>query len=108
MAIELSEKAKGLLKGKNFANVATIRKDGSPQVSPIWVDFDGTHIILNSEETRAKVKNLKRDPRVAISVFNHDNPYEYVQISGRVVEITTNGGAEGIDKMAQKYLGQEK
>ncbi len=108
MVIELSEKAKGLLKGKNFANVATIRKDGSPQVSPIWVDFDGTHIILNSEETRAKVKNLKRDPRVAISVFNHDNPYEYVQISGRVVEITTNGGAEGIDKMAQKYLGQEK
>ena len=108
MAMELSEKAKGLLKGKNFANVATIRKDGSPQVSPIWVDFDGTHIILNSEEKRAKVKNLKRDPRVAVSVFNHQNPYEYVQISGRVAEITTKGGAEGIDKMAQKYLGQEK
>jgi PPOX class probable F420-dependent enzyme len=108
MAIELSEKAKGLLKGKNFANVATVRKDGSPQVSPIWVDFDGTHIILNSEEKRAKVKNLKRDPRVAVSVFNQANPYEYVQISGRVTEITTEGGAEGIDKMAQKYLGQEK
>jgi PPOX class probable F420-dependent enzyme len=108
MSIELSEKAKGLLKGKNFANVATVRKDGSPQVSPIWVDFDGTHIILNSEEKRAKVKNLKRDPRVAVSVFNHENPYEYVQISGHVVEITAKGGAEGIDKMAQKYLGQEK
>ncbi len=108
MAIELSEKAVGLLKGKNFANVATTRKDGSPQVSPIWVDFDGKHIILNSEEKRAKVKNLKRDPRVSVSVFDHENPYSYVQIQGRVVEITPEGGAEGIDKMAQKYLGQEK
>lgn len=108
MAIELSEKAVGLLKGKNFANVATTRRDGSPQVSPIWVDFDGTHIILNSEEKRAKVKNLRRDPRVSVSVFDQGNPYSYVQIQGRVVELTPEGGAEGIDKMAQKYLGQEK
>ncbi len=108
MAIELSEKAVGLLKGKNFANVATTRRDGSPQVSPIWVDFDGTHIILNSEEKRAKVKNLRRDHRVSVSVFDQGNPYSYIQIQGRVVEITPEGGAEGIDKMAQKYLGQEK
>jgi PPOX class probable F420-dependent enzyme len=108
MTIELSEKARGLLTGKNFANVATVRKDGSPQVTPIWVDFDGTHIIMNSEVKRAKVKNLKRDPRVAVSVFDQENPYVYVQISGRVVEITEKGGAEGIDHMAQKYMGQEK
>jgi PPOX class probable F420-dependent enzyme len=108
MATKLDEKAVRLLKGKNFANVATLRKDGSPQVSPIWVDFDGTHVILNSEEKRAKVKNLKRDPRVSISVFDQDNPYSYVQIQGRVVEITPNGGFEGIDKMAQKYMGQDK
>jgi PPOX class probable F420-dependent enzyme len=108
MATKLDEKAVRLLKGKNFANVATLRKDGSPQVSPIWVDFDVTHVILNSEEKRAKVKNLKRDPRVSISVFDQDNPYSYVQIQGRVVEITPNGGFEGIDKMAQKYMGQDK
>jgi PPOX class probable F420-dependent enzyme len=108
MATKLDEKAVRLLKGKNFANVATLRKDGSPQVSPICVDFDGTHVILNSEEKRAKVKNLKRDPRVSISVFDQDNPYSYVQIQGRVVEITPNGGFEGIDKMAQKYMGQDK
>ena len=108
MGIELSDKAKGLLKGKNFANVATTRKDGSPQVSPIWVDFDGKHVILNSEQKRAKVRNLKRDPRVSISVFDQANPYSYVQIQGRVVEITPNGGFEGIDKMSQKYGGPEK
>ena len=106
--MQLSEKAQTLLKGKNFANVATTRKDGSPQVSPIWCDFDGTHIILNSEEKRAKVKNLKRDPRVSVSVFDQANPYSYVQIQGRVVEITPNGGFEGIDAMAKKYMGVDK
>jgi PPOX class probable F420-dependent enzyme len=108
MAVKLDEKAQALLKGKNFANVATIRKSGSPQVSPIWVDYDGTHVILNSEVKRAKVKNLKLDPRVSISVFDQQNPYSYVQIQGRVVEITPNGGFEGIDKMSQKYGGPEK
>jgi PPOX class probable F420-dependent enzyme len=107
MATRLDEKAERLLKGKNFATVATVRRDGSPQVSPIWVDYDGTHIILNSEKKRAKVKNLQRDPRVSVSVFNQENPYDYVQISGKAVEITPEGGADGIDKMAQKYLGQE-
>lgn len=107
MAITLSEKARRLLNGKNFVSVATTRKDGSPQVTPAWVEYDGTHIILNSEEKRAKVKNLERDPRVSLAVVNQENPYEYAQIEGRVVEITAKGGAEGIDKLAQKYIGQE-
>lgn len=107
MAITLSEKARRLLNGKNFVSVATTRKDGSPQVTPVWVEYDGTHIILNSEEKRAKVKNLERDPRVSLAVVNQENPYEYAQIEGRVVEITAKGGAEGIDKLAQKYIGQE-
>ena len=104
----LDEKAQALLKGVNFAHIATIRKDGSPQVSPVWVDFDGTYIIVNSEEKRAKVRNLKRDPRVSLSITDSSNPYSYVQIAGRVVEITREGGAEGIDKLAQKYINQEK
>ena len=108
MAMQLDEKAKRLFTGKNFAHLGTIRKSGGPQVTPVWVDYDGSHILVNTEQKRAKVKNMKRDPRVTLSVLNQENPYEYIAISGRVVEITASGGAEHIDKMAQKYMGQAK
>src|SRR5438128_4647780 len=108
MAISLTEKQKKLLTGRNFAHVATIRKDGSPQVTPVWVDFDGEYILFNTEHKRAKPRNLRRDPRVALSVQNIENPYEYMQVAGRVIEITDQGGAEHIDKMAKKYMSQEK
>jgi PPOX class probable F420-dependent enzyme len=106
--MQLDEKAKRLVTGKNFAHLGTVRKGGRPQVTPVWVDYDGKHVLVNTEQKRAKVKNMKRDPRVTLSVLNQENPYEYVTISGRVVEITASGGAEHIDKLAQKYMGQEK
>lgn len=108
MAIELNEKHQQLLRGKNFANIATLSEDGSPQVTPVWIDFDGTHILFNTEKSRKKTRNLERDPRVAISISDAANPYHYVEIQGRVVGMTEEGAFEHIDKMAMKYMGKEK
>ena len=90
-----------------FANVATLNPDGSPQVTPVWVDFDGTHVLINTAKGRVKAKNLAREPRVAISLVDPDNAYRYLGIQGRVVEMTEQGGDAHIDKMAKKYLGKD-
>lgn len=108
MAGPLNPEQEALLKEKVFVHLATTNKDGSPQVSPLWVDYRDGEIIVNSEEHRLKVKNMKRDPRVSLSVQDPSKPYKYVQIKGRVTEITRTGGAEGIDALAKKYLNEEK
>ena len=92
---------------KAFAQLATLNADGSPQVTPVWVDFDGSHILINTAKGRVKAKNLAREPRVAISLSDPDNPYRYLGIQGRVVDMTETGGDAHIDKMAKKYLGQD-
>jgi len=92
----------------NFAHLATLMPDGSPQVSPVWVDLDGDRIIVNSAEGRAKPRNIRRDPRVAIAIYSTENPYAHATVRGRVVEITHEGADAHIDKMAKKYLGQDK
>jgi PPOX class probable F420-dependent enzyme len=97
-----------LLEAPNFAHVATIRRDGTPQVVPVWVDVDGDRVLLNSVEGRAWPKNLERDPRVTLTVTNMENPYEYLTIRGHVAERTTEGADEHIDKLAKKYLGTEE
>ena len=91
----------------SFANLATLNADGSPQVTPVWVDYDGTHVIINTAQGRMKAKNLAREPRVALSIADPDNPYRYLGIQGRVVEMTAAGGDAHIDKMAKKYLGKD-
>lgn len=101
-------KAEELLKGKNFANVATLRADGSVQVSPVWVDVRDGRPAVNSAEGRAWPRNLERDPRVTIAVQNMENPYEYVEIRGRVAERTHDGADEDIDALAKKYLGVDE
>jgi PPOX class probable F420-dependent enzyme len=105
---KLTEAQINLFRGKNFAHVATVMPDGSPQVSPVWVDYDGTHVVFNTEMHRVKPRNLKLDPRIAVSVHDQANPYNFVQVRGRVVEMTTEDGEAGIDAMAKKYLGQDK
>jgi PPOX class probable F420-dependent enzyme len=90
-----------------FANLATLNPDGSPQVTPVWVDFDGSHVIVNTARGRVKAKNLAREPRVALSIADPANPYRYLGIQGRVVEMTEKGGDAHIDKMAKKYLGKD-
>jgi PPOX class probable F420-dependent enzyme len=82
-------------------------KDGSPQVTPVWVDYDGTHVLINTAKGRVKAKNLAREPRVALSIADPDNAYRYLGIQGRVVEMTERGGDAHIDKMAKKYLGKD-
>lgn len=107
MAVPLSENARALIEGQNFGHLATLMPDGSPQVSPVWVDHDGTHVLVNTAEGRVKLRNVRRDPRVAISIANQQNPYQMVTIRGRVAEITHEGADAHIDKMAKKYLGQD-
>ena len=102
---KLTEQAKMLLDGKNFGSVATVMPDGSPQVAPVWVDREGDTVLLNATISRQRYKNLKRDPRVAISIFDSSNPYSKVMIRGRVVEMTKAGAEEHIDKLSMKYHG---
>lgn len=88
-----------------FAHFVTLMADGSPQVSPVWWEYDGEYAFVNSAEGRLKDRNVRRDPRVALSVLDPDNPYRFMLLRGRVVEITTEGADEGIDRLAKKYLG---
>ena len=91
-----------------FAQLATLNPDGSPQVTPVWVDYDGRYVLINTAEGRQKDRNLQRDRRVALSITDPDNPYRYLEIRGRVVEITEQGADANIDKLAKKYLGVDK
>lgn len=104
----IPEKYEDLFKKKAFGNLATLMPDGSPQVTPVWVDYDGTHILVNSAEGRQKDLNMERDPRVAICIQDPDDPYRYLQVRGPVVEITTEGAEGHIDKLAQHYLEVEE
>jgi PPOX class probable F420-dependent enzyme len=96
-----------LLDGKNFAHVATVMRDGSPQVTLTWVDRDGDRILVNTAEGRTKPANVRRDPRVAISIADQDHPYRAAFIRGRVVDLVHEGADAHIDKMSQKYHGRD-
>jgi PPOX class probable F420-dependent enzyme len=106
MAENIPEKYADLLEKPAFGNLGTIMKDGSPQVTPIWVDYDGKYVRFNSALGRVKDKNVRRDPRVSVSLQDPANPYRYLEIRGRVVEITQTGADEHINKLSQKYLGK--
>jgi PPOX class probable F420-dependent enzyme len=97
-----------LLQKKAFAHLGTLMKDGSPQVTPIWFGYDGAHILINSAKGRLKDKNMRKRPQVALSILDPDNPYRYMQIRGKVVEVTENGADAHIDALAKKYLDQDK
>jgi PPOX class probable F420-dependent enzyme len=93
---------------KSFAHIATVGADGAPQVTPVWIDYDGTHIRFNTARGRVKTRNLERNPRVALSVQDPDNPYRYLQVRGRVTEMTEKGADAHIDALAKKYTGQDR
>ena len=95
-----------LLRRPSPCFLATLMPDGSPQVTQTWVDTDGTHVLVNTVEGHQKVRNVRRDPRVALDVADPDDVSDYVEVRGRVVEITTDGAAEHIDQLAQRYLGR--
>ena len=94
-----------LLRAPSPCFIATLMPDGAPQLTETWVDTDGTHIVINTVEGFQKLRNIARDPRVAINVADHENPSRYIAIRGRVVSTTTEGGAEHIDMLSQRYLG---
>lgn len=108
MSATLSDGVKKLFRDPNFAHLATLMPDGSPHVSVVWVDIDGDRIIVNTQEGRMKPENVRRDPRVAISIYDQSNPYVSAFIRGRVVETTHEGAEEGIHKLAKKYMGQDR
>lgn len=105
MTVKLSSDVTKLLDAPNFAHVATLNPDGSPQVTVVWVDRDGDLIRINTAEGRVKPRNIRHDPRVTISVIDQKNPYAWASIAGRVVEMTPEGGDAHIDSLAKKYLG---
>jgi PPOX class probable F420-dependent enzyme len=105
---ETLAKYRDILDKKAFAHLATVGADGTPQVTPVWVDYDGTHVRFNTARGRVKDRNLQRNPRVALAVQDPDNPYRYVQIRGRVAEMTEQGADAHIDALAKKYIGQDR
>jgi PPOX class probable F420-dependent enzyme len=105
--VRLTEQAKKLIDGKNFASVATLMPDGSPQVAPVWIERDGDTVVINATVARQRYRNLKRDPRVALAVYDQNNPYSKVLIRGTATEITTKGAEEHIDKLSMKYHGKK-
>jgi PPOX class probable F420-dependent enzyme len=93
---------------KAFGSLATLMNDGSPQLTPVWFNTDGTHILINSAKGRVKDRNMRRDPRVSLVIIDPDDPYRYIQIRGKVVGITTLGAREHIDRLSKKYTGRDK
>jgi PPOX class probable F420-dependent enzyme len=108
MAAAIPENFRDLLEKKAFANLATVMKDGAPQVTPVWFDWDGGHIRVNSAKGRIKDRNMRRSPRVALAILDPDNPYRHLAIQGRVVDVTEQGADAHIDALAKKYLGQDR
>jgi PPOX class probable F420-dependent enzyme len=105
-ATELDKKdLQRLFQGRNLAFISTLSKDGSPHITPMWADMEGDVILINTFESSAKSKNIKKDPRIAISVVESNNPYSMVSIKGIVIDQTTEGADDHLKKLAKRYLG---
>lgn len=107
MATQLPDEVREMFSAPNFAYLATLMPDGSPQVSPVWVDIEDGYLRVNTAKGRAKPRNVRRDARVALAVHDLERPYSWAQVRGRVVEITPEGAVEHINKLAQEYVGND-
>ncbi len=107
MDIPLSDDVKALVRGANFAHLATLMPDGSPQAAPVWVDLEGDRILVGTGEGSLKAKNTKRDARVALSLVAYHNPYVEAQLRGRVAERWTDADFKIMDRISRKYVGKE-
>ena len=104
----IPEELSDLLESKALAHVATIGPGGEPQVNPVWFGWDGQHLLFSQTTTRQKYRNVQRDPRIAISIVDPENPGRYLEVRGRVVEVQPDPDKAFIDQMARKYLGVER
>jgi PPOX class probable F420-dependent enzyme len=105
--LELTGRVRELFEGSNLANFGTIGRDGYPQVTPVWVDYDGDHILVNSAEGRAKPANVRANPKVSFAIYSESAPYAPAFVWGTVTDLTHDGAREHIDKLAKKYLDQD-
>ena len=103
--MKLTSDLLALLRQPSTCYIATTMADGSPQITQTWVDTDGEHVLINSVQGYVKLKNIARDPRVAVAIADPRNPSRYFQVRGRVVGVTSDGAVEHIEMLAQKYLG---
>ena len=108
MAQTISPELEKFLKEPVFCQIATLMPDGSPQITQVWVDTDGQHILVNTCDGRQKYRNVKRDPRVALNIVDTANAWRVASIRGRVVEMTRDGADASIDALAKKYVGKDK
>ncbi len=108
MAATISPGFQKLLREPAYCEIATLMADGSPQITQVWVDTDGEHILINTADGRQKARNVRRDPRVAVNVVDPGNAWRLGSVRGTVTDITPEGANENIDRLALKYLGQEK
>lgn len=104
----IPEAFKPLFTGKTFAQMATLNADGSPHVTPVWVDLDGDRILVNTAKGRVKDRNVRRNPVVTLALQDPENAYRYISVQGRVAGIEEQGAVAHIDKLAQRYMGVEK
>jgi len=107
MPQSIDGRSRELIEQRNFATVATLSEDGSPHMAVAWIDMEGDEVYVNSSEGRVWPQNLRRDPRITVTVVNLENPYEYVTVKGRA-ELTAEGADEHIDALAKKYLDAEE
>jgi PPOX class probable F420-dependent enzyme len=105
MAAQIPREYLDLLEKPAFAHLATVMPDGTPQVTPVWIDFDGTYLLVNTAAGRQKDKNMTARAQVGIELSDPANPYRYLSVRGRVVEMIEDGADAHIDKLAKKYLG---
>jgi PPOX class probable F420-dependent enzyme len=105
-ATKLNDRQAELLRSDNIAIVATVREDGTPQLTPTWIDYDGEHVLFNTAEGRVKPRNLRRNPHVTVCVVDGEDPYNWVSITG-TAELTHDGAEEHIHKLSRKYTGDD-
>lgn len=108
MATTIPENYRDLFIKQAFAHLGTVMPDGSPQVTPVWCDYDGTHIRINTAKGRIKDKNMRQNRKVALSIMDPENPYRHLAVRGEVEEVTEQGADAHIDLLAKKYLGKER
>jgi PPOX class probable F420-dependent enzyme len=108
MSAKIPDDFMDLFEKKAFGSFTTLMSDGSPQTTPVWVDFVDGKVLVNSARGRQKDKNVRRDPRVAITLIDPDNPYRYLEVRGRITEITEKDADQSIDRLAKKYLDKDK